>query len=96
MCDITDKPIKQYNIKNCSELTSKILNEHEDFNSCCILNTVVNNSQELQQIQSNFFIRYVDFRTQSIVDANMPIAHIISSDAEMRKIFAKFQIEYTY
>ena len=27
MCDITDKPIQKYNIKNCAEFTSTILNE---------------------------------------------------------------------
>ena len=88
MCDITDKPIQRYNIKNCAEFTSTILNESEDYNSCFILNTVVNNLQEGQQIQTNSCIRYVDFRTQSILDSNMPIAHTIPSDAEMRKGFA--------
>ena len=88
MCDITDKPIQRYNIKNCAEFTSTILNESEDYNSCFILNTVVNNLQEGQQVQTNSCIRYVDFRTQSIFDSNMPIAHTISSDAEMRKGFA--------
>ena len=88
MGDITDKPIQRYNIRNCTEFTSTILNESEDYNSCFILNTVVNNLQEGQQIQTNSCIRYVDFRTQSIFDSNMPIAHTISSDAEMRKGFA--------
>ena len=46
MCDITDKPIQMYNMKNCAEFTSTILNENEDYNSCFILNTVVNNLQE--------------------------------------------------
>ena len=43
MCDITDKAIQRYNIKNCAEYTSTILNESKDYNSCFILNTVVNN-----------------------------------------------------
>ena len=88
MCDITDKPIQRYNIRNCTEFTSTILNESEDYNSCFILNTVVNNLQEGQQNQTNSCIRYVDFRTQSIFDSNMPIALTISTDAEMRKGFA--------
>ena len=88
MCDITEKPIQRYNIKNCAKFTNTILKESEDYNSCFILNTVVSNLQERQQIQSNSCIRHVDFRTQSIFDSNMPIAHTISSDAEMRKGFA--------
>ena len=50
MCDITDKLIQKYNIKNCAEFTSTKLNESEDYNSCFILNTVVNNLQEEMQI----------------------------------------------
>ena len=72
MCDITDKPIQRYNIRNCAEFTSTILNESEDYNSfynSFILNTVVNNLQKGQQIQSNSFLRYVDFCTQSIFDS---------------------------
>ena len=88
MCDITDKPIQRYNIKICAEFTSKILHESEDYNSCFTLNTVTNNLLERQQIQTNSCISYVDFRTQSIFDSNMPIAHTISSDEEMRKTFA--------
>ena len=34
MCDITDKPIQWYNIKNCAEFTRTILNESEDYNRC--------------------------------------------------------------
>ena len=88
MCDITDKLIQKYNIKNCAEFTSTILNESEDYNSCFILNTVVNNLQEGQQIQNSSCIRHEDFRTQSIFDSNIPIAHTISSHAEMGKGFA--------
>ena len=88
MCDITDKPIQRYKIKNFAEFTSTILNESEDYNSCFILNTVVNNLQEGQQIQGISCIRYVEIRIQSIFDSNMPIAHTASSDAEMRKGFA--------
>ena len=53
MCDITAKPIQRYNIKNCAEFTSTILNEIEDYNSCFILNTVVNNLQTGQQIANS-------------------------------------------
>ena len=88
MCDITDKPIQRYNIRNCTEFTSTILNKSQDYNSCLKLNTVGNNLKEGQQIQTNSCIRYEDFRTQSIFDSNMIIAHTISSDAEMRKGFA--------
>ena len=86
--DITDRPKQRYNIRNSVEFTSTILSESEDYNSCFIVNTVVNNLQEGQQIQSNSCIKYVDFRIQSIFDSKMSIAHTISSDAEMRKGFA--------
>ena len=87
-CDKTDKPIQKHNIENSVEFTITILNESDDYSSCFILNTVVNNLQEGQQIQGNSCIRYVDFQTQSVYDSNMLIAHKISSDAEMRKGFA--------
>ena len=52
LCVITDKPKQQYNIKNCADFTSSILNGSEDYNSCFILNTVVNNLHSC--------IRYID------------------------------------
>ena len=58
MCDITDKPIQRYNIKNCAKITSSKLNESEDYNSCFIQNTVVNNLQEGQQTQTISCIRF--------------------------------------
>ena len=88
MCDITDRPVQKLNIKNCAVITSTTLSESEDYNSCFILNTVVNDLQEEQRIKCNSCIWYVDFRTQTMFDSNMPIAHTISSDAEMRKGFA--------
>ena len=38
ICDTTNRPIQRYNIKNCAEFTSRIINESEDYNSCFILN----------------------------------------------------------
>ena len=43
ICDITDKPIQNYNFKNCAEIKSTIVNESKNCNSCFIVNTVVNN-----------------------------------------------------
>ena len=63
MCDRTNRPLQRYNIRNCAEFTSTILSESEDYNSCFILSTVVNNLQEGQQIQDNSCFRYVNFRT---------------------------------
>ena len=87
--DIQGDEDKIFAIHDCDEFTTRILNESSEFDSCFMLNTVVNTTQESNTQLSGPCLQYVDFKKRSIFESNMPIAHTISADRAMKKGFAE-------
>ena len=72
-------------IHDCDEFTTRILYERSEFESCFMLNTVVNTTKESKTQLSSPCLQYVGFKKTSIFESNMPIAHSISADRAMKK-----------
>ena len=80
---------KIFAIHDCDEFTARILNKSSEFDSCFMLNTVVNTTQESNNQLSGPCLQYVDFKKRSILESNMPIAYTISADRAKMKRFAE-------
>ena len=80
---------KVYAIQDCDKFTATILNKSSEFDSCFMLNTIVNTTQECTSRVYDSSIKFIDFQPQSIFESNMPIAQCISADRAMTQGFAE-------
>ena len=75
--------------QDCDEFTATILNGSSEFDSCVMLNTLVNTTQERTSRVYDSCIKCINFQQQSIFESNMSIVQCISADKSMTQGFAE-------